>query len=158
MSYWMLDTFGSRQFNEAFWIISLIPGPVWVMLILMPDNIITRHLVSPFVLPALLGVVYLYFVYLLFAYGPPSTPESMSMKEVRRFVIHPLVFLVLWSHLMITNLFVGMRIYEDARKRRSHAPVELFICWFFAPIALMIYAIRRSLTISPRDKNKSPSP
>jgi hypothetical protein len=149
----MLDTFGSRQFNEAFWIISLIPGPVWVMLILIPDNIITRRLVSPFVLPALLGVVYLYFVYLLFTYGPPSTPDGVSMKEVRRFVIHPLVFLVLWSHLMITNLFVGMRMYEDARSRHCHVPVELFICWFFAPIALMIYGIRRSLTISSKSKD-----
>jgi len=151
MSQWMLDTFGSRQFNEAFWIISLIPGPVWIMLILMPDNRVTRLLVSPFILPAILGVVYLYFIYLLFTYGPPNTPDNVSMKEVRRFVIHPLVFLVLWSHLMITDLFVGMRMYEDARHRGFHVPVELFICWFFAPVALMLYAFRRSLKFKVRD-------
>ena len=145
MSQWMLDNLGARQFNEAFWIISLIPGPVWIMLILLPDNRITRRLASPFVLPALLGVVYLYFVYLLFTYGPPQTPERASMREVRRFVIHPIAFLVLWSHLMITDLFVGMRLYEDARRRGFHIPAELFICWFLAPIALMIYGIRRSL-------------
>ena len=145
MSQWMLDTLGARQFNEAFWIISLIPGPVWIMLILLPDNRITRRLASPFVLPAVLGVVYLYFVYLLFTYGLPTTPDNVTMKAVRRFVIHPLVFLVLWSHLMITDLFVGMRLYEDARRRNLHIPVELLICWFFAPVALMLYAVRRAL-------------
>jgi hypothetical protein len=119
------------------------------MLILLPDNRITRRLVSPFVLPALLGVVYLYFVYLLFTYGPPTAPDRVSMREVRKFVIHPIAFLVLWSHLMITDLFVGMRLYEDARRKGMHIPVELFICWFLAPIALMIYAIRRSLRRRP---------
>jgi len=152
MSQWALDTFGRQQFNEAFWIISLIPGPVWIMLMFMPDNRITRLLISPWIFPAFLGIVYLYFVYLLFTYGPPTTPDNVSMKEVRRFVIHPLVFLVLWSHLMITDLFVGMRMYEDARKLRIHVPFELFICWFFAPIALMLYAIRRALRTRPKDR------
>ena len=101
MQQWMLDTLGARQFNEAFWIISLIPGPVWIMLILLPDNSITRRLASPFVLPAVLGVVYLYFISLLFTYGLPATPDSVSMKAVRRFVIHPLAFLVLWYGLPI---------------------------------------------------------
>ena len=143
MSQWALDTFGRQQFNEAFWIISLIPGPVWIMLMFMPDNRTTRLLVSPWILPALLGIVYLYFVFLLFAHGLPATPENVSMKEVRRFVIHPLVFLVLWSHLMIADLFIGMRMYEDARRRKIYVPFELFICWFFALIALMLYSVRR---------------
>ena len=151
MSQWVLDTFGRQQFNEAFWIISLIPGPVWIMLMFMPDNRITRRLVSPWVFPPILGIVYLYFVYLLFAHGLPTTPEDVSMKEVRRFVIHPLVFLVLWSHLMITDLFVGMRMFEDARRRNIYVPIELFICWFFAPVALMLYAGRRALKTQPKN-------
>ena len=96
MLQWALDTFGRQQFNEAFWIISLIPGPVWIMLMFIPDNRITRRLISPWVLPNPPGgSVYLYFVYLLFTYWPPSPPDNVSIREVRRFVIHPLVFLAL---------------------------------------------------------------
>jgi hypothetical protein len=142
MPGWLIDLFGSRQVNEAFLFITLAPLPIWFALVFLPNKRWTRWISSPFLAPPLLGVLYLVLVWNLFDLGAPGAPD-VAHKSVRGFLRHPLVFLVLWAHLQMANLFVAVVLREDARLRRMAIPVELALCWLFAPLAVVIYTVRR---------------
>ena len=68
---------------------------------------------------------------------------DVAARSTRVFLFHPVVFLVLWAHLQMANLFVGTVLLQDARKRRLEIPLELALCWLFAPVAVLVYAARR---------------
>ncbi len=142
MPGWLIDLFGSRQVNDTFLMLTLAPLPIWFALVFLPNKRWTRWISSPFLAPPLLGIVYLALIWKLFDLGVPNAPEP-AHKSVRGFLRHPLVFLVLWSHLQMGNLFVAVVLREDARLRRLRIPVELALCWLFAPLAVVIYTMRR---------------
>jgi hypothetical protein len=145
MPAWLLDLFASRQLNQAFLLINLGAAPFWLALLFAPASPWTRRLVSPFAAPALLSLVYLYVVYLLLTRsGLPALPAG-EIKSVRSFIVHPLVFLALWAHLTAVNLFVGAVISQEAVRLRMRVPLELLLCWLFAPAALCLFACRRGI-------------
>lgn len=142
MPGWLIDWFGSRLLNDTFWLLTLAPLPAWCALVFFPNHRWTKRLASPFLAPPLLGLVYFYLVWKLTTLGSP-TPGAATMRGVRGYLGHPVVFLVLWAHLQTANLFVGTVLLEDARRRRLSIPLELALCWLFAPAAVVFYAVRR---------------
>lgn len=148
MPGWLIDLFGSRQINHTFLVLTLTPLPIWFGLVFLPNKRWTRWISSPFLLPPILGLVYLFLVWKLFQIGAPDAPEP-AQQSVRGFLKHPLVFLVLWAHLQMGNLFVAAVMREDARRQRLSIPVELSLCWLFAPLAVVIYTARRLIRRLP---------
>jgi len=142
MPGWIIDLFGSRQVEEAFLALTLAPLPVWIALALFPNRKWTKWVASPFLAPPLLGVAYLYLAWKLWKIGAPDAPDAMA-RSVRGYIHHPMVFLVLWAHLQMANLFVGTVLVADARRRGLSVRVELALCWIFAPVAVLIYTVRR---------------
>jgi hypothetical protein len=142
MPVWMVELFGSAQLNRAFWMMNLAVTPFWLAMILFPGNELVRKLSHPFFVPALLGLVYLYAVYLLVTVTGIPPLAGLELKAMRNFVNHPLVFLVVWAHYLAVDLFLGMSIYRDAAARKIPVPVELVLCWIFGPLGLMAYVLR----------------
>lgn len=142
MPGWLIDLFGSRQVEEAFLALTLAPLPIWVSLAFFPNRKWTQWIASPFLAPPLLSLAYLYFVWKLWDIGAPDAPDPMA-RSVRGYIYHPLVFLVLWAHLQMANLFVGTVLAADARRRGLSVRVELALCWIFAPVAVLLYTVRR---------------
>lgn len=152
MPAWLIDLFGSRQINHAFWWLTLAPLPVWIALVVYPHHAWTRRLASPFFVPPLLGLAYAVLLWRLIDFGAPPPPASAAARSTRLFLLHPLVFLVLWAHLQMANLFVAAVLLEDARRHKLRIPGELALCWLFAPLAVLAYTARRLVrrVLSPR--------
>lgn len=144
MPGWLIDLFGSREINDAFWLITLLPAPAWLALIFFPNHPITRTLASPFLMPPLLGGVYVVLIWQL-GWLAPDAPHMAGAREVRGYITHPAIFLLLWTHLQMANLFVAAVLLYDGRKRKLVVTGELVLCWLFAPAAVVIYSIRRLL-------------
>lgn len=147
MPAWLIDLFGSRQLNQIFWTLTLAPLPVWIALVFFPRHAMTKILAWPWLIPPLLGLVYLALIWKAWHVGPPRLPVDVDARSTRVFLFHPILFLVLWAHLQMANLFVALVLRQDARRRRVAIPGELSLCWLFAPAAVVLYAVRRLISL-----------
>jgi len=143
MPTWLIDLFGSRQLNEAFWLLTLLPLPIWVALVFFPRHRVTKAMAWPGFMPPILALCYLYLFWKAWTFGLPRVPVDVAARSTRVFLFHPLVFLVLWAHLQMANLLIAQLLLIDARARRLAIPVELALCWLLAPVAVLIYGVRR---------------
>lgn len=138
----MVELFGRQEINRAFWLITASAAPFWLLMLLFPHQKWVGRICHPFFAPALLGFLYLYMLYVVeTTTGLPSL-VSLEARAMRQLVHHPLVFLVFWTHLTVLNLFLGMVIFQDARRRGWRAPVELLLSWLLGPPGLTAYGAR----------------
>ncbi|MGF1529999.1 MAG: abscisic acid-deficient protein Aba4 family protein [Puniceicoccaceae bacterium] len=142
MPGWMIETFGGAHLDRAFLLIAAIPLPCWLLLILFPNATITSRLSHPLFLPTLLSSVWVYLVYLLLTTSSPPSPNAFNYSTAQTVSNHPLVFLVLWSHLQIFHLAVGLLLFRESQKFGIRTPLELMLCWILGPAGLLAFAFR----------------
>ncbi len=150
MPVWVVELFGNQQLNRAFWLVNGSVAPFWILMMLIPDKKWVRRICHPFFVPALLSCFYLYLVYVLMTTTGVPPLAGLEVRAMRRFIDHPIVFLVIWAHYMTVDLFLGMTIYQHAARRRLWIPGELLLCWLFGPAGLVAYMIRLSFHRSTR--------
>jgi len=138
----MIELFGGAQISRAFWTMNLVVLPFWAAMIFFPRQRWVEWLCHPFLAPAVLGVVYLYVVYLLVTVTGVPPLSGLEVRALRDFVNHPLVFLVVWAHYLAVDLFLGMVLYRDACRRKMWIPIELILCWILGPVGLLAYVLR----------------
>ena len=158
MPYWLIDLFGSRQLDQAFWAMTLAPLPIWVALVFFPRHRLTKIIAWPGFMAPVLSLAYVFLFWQAWEFGLPRVPVDLAARSTRVFLFHPLVFLVLWAHLQMANLFIAQVLLHDARARRMAIPCELALCWLFAPVAVLLYGSRRvmgSLTKRRNDRRKT---
>ena len=142
MPVWIVELFGNTQLNRAFWTLNLLVMPFWCAMIFVPHNRIVKKVCHPFGVPVLFSCVYFYVLYLLVTVTGVPPLVGFELKALRKFVNHPLVFLVVWTHYLSVDLFLGMTIYRDSIRREIRIPLELLLCWVFGPIGLLAYGCR----------------
>lgn len=142
MPVWIVELFGNAQLNRAFWLMNMLVLPFWAAMVFLPGRSWVRHLAHPFFVPTLLGLLYVYALYRLITVTGVPPLAGLEVKALRKFVDHPLVFLVVWAHYLAVDLFLGMSIFRDARSRNMKVPVELVLCWIFGPLGLVAYVAR----------------
>lgn len=145
VSGWVVETFGGADLNRAFLLVSFLPLPFWVLLIGFPDARITRALSHPLFVPSLLSPVWFFLVYVLFDTTGLPPLADFGFRSMKGFASHPIVFLVVWAHLQIFNLFTGMVIYREARRHGLRPSFELLLCWILGPCGLLAFALRAGI-------------
>lgn len=138
----MVELFGNARLNQAFLWMNLMVVPFWLAMLLFPGHPLVRRFSHPLFVPAVLSLSYVYTIYMLITVTGVPPLAGFEMRAMRKFVNHPLVFMVVWSHYLVVDLFLGMVIYQDACKRQMRVPVELILCWLFGPLGLLAYALR----------------
>jgi hypothetical protein len=142
MSIWLVEFFGEARLNLLFWIITGSTAPFWVLMIFFGHVKWVKGLCHPWLIPPLLGGLHIYTLYLLFTItSGPEIPEA-SMRGVREFWMHPFLFLSLWAHRMILDLFCGMMLNRTKEGEGLIGKLSLFLIWVFGPIGLMVFAVR----------------
>lgn len=149
MPVWVIELFGNQQLNRAFWLINGTVAPFWILMILFPYNKWIRWICHPFFVPAVVGLLYLYLVYVLVTVTGVPPFAGLEVRALRDFIDHPIVFLVIWAHYMTVDLFLGMSLYQHAVRMRMRVPGELLLSWFFGPAGLVAYLLRLILTQRP---------
>lgn len=142
MPVWIVELFGGVQINRAFLIMNALVMPFWMVMILRPRDRWAYRLSNPFLVPAVFGLVYVYALYLLVTVTGVPPLAGIEVGALRKFINHPLIFLVIWAHYLAVDLFLGMVLYRDATRRNMRVPGELILCWIFGPLGLVVYVAR----------------
>lgn len=142
MPGWVIETFADAELTLLFWTATLLPVPLWVMMIFLPKSGLTKALANPFATPLLLCPAVGYLYYLLLTVGIPSQPTGWDFAQSKAFLTHPIVLMIFWTKLQIMHLFLGTVFYRVARMQGLVVPVTLLLAWFFGPLALPVFALR----------------
>lgn len=124
--------------DAAFGLITVLPLPVWLLMLLFPAHPLTRRTITgpwPFVV---LGAVHA--VVLAFAL---STAPAVTRPDLQQAFASGAGFLAVWAHLRALDLFVGVWMFRDARFWRVDARPYVAAAIFLAPPALAAYLWRR---------------
>jgi hypothetical protein len=130
-------------------LIHLIVLPAWLLLILAPNSRITHRFVHAAFIPLIMVLIYIYFlVWAVFFGGGAEGSGFGSLEAVMTAFTSPVGLLLGWTHYLAFDLFVGMWIARDG-KRRDVAHVWIAPCliftFVFGPVGLGLYLVLRKL-------------
>lgn len=101
-----------------------------------------KNLCHPWLVPPLLVGFHIYALYLLFTItNGPEVPD-VTMKGMRAFWFQPFLFLALWAHRMILDLFCGMILNRTKEGQGWIGKLSLLLVWLIGPIGLIVFGIR----------------
>jgi|FLYL01.1.fsa_nt_gi hypothetical protein len=127
--------------ETLFSLISLLPMPIWLSMLLFPQRRFTTRLVTaywPFI--ALSGV---YAVLLLAALVSGGIGFDFSFHALRTNLSQEWIFLAAWAHFLAFDLFVGVWLFRDAKYYGIRPPIYLLLTLFAGPLGLLAYLIAR---------------
>lgn len=100
--------------ENLFGLLTLLPLPFWIAMLLFPRTNLTRRLVTsswPFIA---FGAVY--SLLLLVALASRGVGDiGLSATALQSSIAGGWGFLAVWSHILILDLFAGIWIFRDAR-------------------------------------------
>lgn len=140
MPVWLVEIFGYEKINTLFWFITLSAVPFWLIMLVFPKKGWAKILCNPWLVPPLLVGIYIYTFYLLVTVtNLPDIPD-INQRGIRHFWGHPFLFMSLWTHRVIMDLFCGMMMYRYGQRFVRHLRWILVLTWISGPIGLAAYA------------------
>lgn len=137
MPVWLIELFGARELDRAFYLIAFMTAPAWLAMLLFPGSRVVRRLADPLLLSSVFSVV---LVVLLWKFHEASIlslplfePDYGGAVAVTR---DPAIFLIVFCNLQILNLALGGVLFQAAARAGFRAPVELVLCWVGGVLAL----------------------
>ena len=136
---------GERQ-RLAFTVLNTSTVPVWLAMIVAPRSRVTGWLVrmsTP--LSAVLGATYVGLLgtsALQGARNGEGLPRFDDPDGLRRALSSPTAFLAGWTHYLVFDLYVGRRIWEEARARGRVDRLPLLLTWWAGPAGLTLHLAR----------------
>lgn len=135
----------------AFWCVTFVPQPLWLLLVLAPNWGPTRRLFTPLWPIAVLGLAHLVIVATstgldesggtapieLFNELFNPTADGLAiygkLSEFRNFAAEE------WTHVLIWDLFVGRWIWLDGRRRDIFTSHSVLVTNLIGPPGLLIH-------------------
>ncbi|MFP4165710.1 MAG: abscisic acid-deficient protein Aba4 family protein [Opitutales bacterium] len=143
MPVWIIEFFGGAQLERAFVFLLLMTAPVWLGMILFPDNRVVRMAAQPLVMAPAYGVVLLVLLWRSHqAALIPDPVDQVSYSAARALTKHPVAFLAILCNLQILNLALGTVVYQKSWRVGIRAPVELVLCWVIGAPAALVFVAR----------------
>ncbi len=119
--------------------------PAWLLLIFAPQWKLSARLISAFIIPLLLAVLYLYLVAV---YLGRTEGGLGSLEEVRLAFESPHILLAGWIHYLAFDLFIGSwEVREAQRLKISHLWVIpcLLLTFLLGPVGLLMFLTLRAV-------------
>lgn len=120
---------------------AVLPG--WLLLAILPRWKWTARLITSVIIPALLGLVYLYLVITQFG---KTEGGFGSLSQVQQLFQNPAMLIAGWIHYLAFDLFIGSWEVRDAQRLGlNHLLVIpcLALTFLFGPIGLVLYFLLR---------------
>jgi len=145
----MIDTLLSFLTYENIYYISNIGViPCWLLLIILPNHIITKFFVKSVIIPALLSTAYIFIAYQI--YVTENIFEIFNLylgiNELYAIFSSEAFLLIFWLHFLSINLFVGSWITSDSKIyaiSKFFVILALIITYFTGPVGLVLYWLIR---------------
>ena len=145
----MIDTLLSFLTYENIYYISNIGViPCWLLLIVLPNHIITKFFVKSLVIPLMLSTAYIFIVYQIYVTENIFEVFNiyLGLNELYSLFSNEAFLLIFWLHFLSINLFVGNWIANDGRTysvAKIFIIISLVVTYFTGPLGLVFYWLVR---------------
>tara|TARA_B100000700_G_scaffold315354_1_gene403305 strand:+ start:498 stop:968 length:471 start_codon:yes stop_codon:yes gene_type:complete len=141
----MLDNILSFLTYETIYHIANIGVvPCWMLLIILPNHIITKFLVKSVIIPILLSAAYIFITYQI--YIAENIFEVfqlyLGLDGLYALFSSEAFLLIFWLHFLSISLFVGNWIANDSRVyqvQKFFVILSLVATYFTGPVGLVFY-------------------
>ena len=137
-------------YENIYYIANIGVIPCWLLLIISPNNLITKFFVKSLIIPLLLSTAYIFISYQI--YMTENIFEIfnlyMGINELYAIFSNEAFLLIFWLHFLSVNLFVGNWIANDGNVYmvpRFLIIISLVLTYFTGPVGLVLYWLIRIL-------------
>jgi len=137
-------------YEKIYYIANIGVIPCWLLLIFLPNHIITKFFVKSVIIPILLSTAYILVAYQV--YIAENIFEVfglyLGLNELYALFSNEAFLLIFWLHFLSINLFVGNWITNDSKTyavSRFFVILALIITYFTGPVGLVLYWLIRVL-------------
>ena len=122
--------------------------PFWLLLIIMPNHVLTNFFAQSIIAPLLLAGAYGFIAYNIFLEGNilDSFDLYLGLDGLYAMFSSESFLLVFWIHFLAISLFVGAWISRDSQRYmvpRFFVTISLILTYFTGPVGLLFYWLMR---------------
>ena len=123
--------------------------PFWLLLILAPNNSLTKLLVNSIIAPLILGSENVFIAYKLFLDGLIFESFNLYFGLANLYTVYSNedFLLIFWLHFLSISLFVGSWIARDSLRYnipKFLASICLIMTYFTGPVGIILYWLIRT--------------
>ena len=131
---------------DVFSIANTMAMPMWLLLMVLPKWKVTRFLIDYKVIPLLLSLFYVYYMFSHVQSG--GGLDFGSLSSVMSLFTMEFAVMAGWVHYLAFDLLVGMWMINQNRELGIHqllmAPI-LFATFMLGPVGFLLFMIVRTL-------------
>ena len=142
------DFLSFLTYEKIYYISNIGVLPCWLLLIFLPNHIITKFFVKSVIIPALLSTAYVFVVYQI--YITENIFEVFNLylgiENLYALFSNEAFLLIFWLHFLSISLFVGNWIVSDSKIfmiSRFFVIIALILTYFTGPLGLFLYWVIR---------------
>ena len=122
--------------------------PFWLLLIILPNHVLTNFFAQSIIAPLLLAGAYGFIAYNIFLEGNilDSFDLYLGLDGLYAMFSSESFLLVFWIHFLAISLFVGAWISRDSQRYmvpRFFVTISLILTYFTGPVGLLFYWLIR---------------
>ncbi len=143
-----------------FLMVMIIPLPYWLLMIFLPRHPYTQRLTTGWAPFAVLGMMYAVMLGSVLATavitGTGFLTVDLSLRGLGSFMAEPMGTVIVWTHMVTLDLFVGLWIYQEGRRENASvfSTGLILACTLLSgPLGLLIFLIRRAAAYTVADAN-----
>ena len=137
-------------YENIYYIANIGVIPCWLLLIFIPNHIITKFFVKSVIIPILLSTAYIFISYQIYITENIFEVFNLyfGLNEIYALFSNEAFLLIFWLHFLSVNLFVGNWIASDSRLymvSKTFVIISLILTYFTGPLGLVFYWLVRIL-------------
>ena len=118
--------------------------PFWLLLITVPNHVLTNFLVQSIIVPLLLAAAYCFVAYKIYLDGNILDGFELyrNLDGLYAMFSNESFLLIFWLHFLALSLFLGAWIARDSAKYiipKFFVIISLILTYFTGPVGLVIY-------------------
>ncbi len=118
--------------------------PFWLLLITVPNHVLTNFLVQSIIVPLLLAAAYCFVAYKIYLDGNILDGFELyrNLDGLYAMFSNESFLLIFWLHFLALSLFLGAWIARDSAKYiipKFFVFISLILTYFTGPVGLVIY-------------------
>ncbi len=133
---------------DVFSIANTMAMPMWLLLMVLPKWKVTRFLIDYKIIPLLLSLFYVYYMFSHVQAG--GGLDFGSLSSVMSLFTMEFAVMAGWVHYLAFDLLIGMWMINQNRELGIHqllmAPI-LFATFMLGPVGFLLFMIVRTLKI-----------
>ncbi len=145
----MADNFLSfLTYENIYYIANIGVIPCWLLLIIIPNHIITKFFVKSLLIPLLLSTAYIFIAYQIYLTDNIFEVFNLylGLNELYALFSNEAFLLIFWLHFLAISLFAGNWIASDGKiymVPKLFLVISLIMTYFTGPVGLIFYWLIR---------------